>query len=281
MLKNSDQLNKDFQIDSLLGKGNFGEVYSITSKNKIPYDLCAKVCKLVPNNKDITRAANTLYYEQTLIMGHLQQFPYRPRTPDKFYGETQIEKSKYRYLIMERLDISLYDYFVEVFSFQSLSRYALDILDGFKWLHEHNILLIDVKPENFMLKDNKIYFIDFGLVVLNTHTHKNQPVPVKNNGTPTFLSLDTQKGEVYAEKDDIESFAYVLISLLNSNLPWSDSKSEKELLEIKETYNMKKYCKEFKAKELYKILKLTKKLKKDDKIPYEKIGKYLKKLSDK
>src|SRR5437868_2381644 len=92
-LKNN--IINNWTLDNVIGTGAFGNVYSI--KNK---DL---VIKLIDKKKK--KHADTLYYEYNLIVGQLNDFKFKPKYPTAFYGETV----KYRYLVMEKLDMTLSD----------------------------------------------------------------------------------------------------------------------------------------------------------------------------
>jgi serine/threonine protein kinase len=42
----------------------------------------------------------------------------------------------------------------------NIARLGLQILDGLRWIHQKGYLFIDVKPDNFMLKGDFLYFVD-------------------------------------------------------------------------------------------------------------------------
>lgn len=167
MLSNGTVLNNLWKVGNQVGSGACATVYDVTNnRNKsIDYPLVAKVIKLpsgkTKKDKEQKMLSDTLYFEYTLIVGHLQEFPMRPKVPEMFYGED----SNYRYLVMEKLDIDLktWSKFNQNPSYSMISDFGIQILNGLEWFHRKGYLYIDLKTENFMLKEKKLYFIDCNL----------------------------------------------------------------------------------------------------------------------
>eukprot|EP01039_Chlorochromonas_danica_P002089 gene2089-2281_t len=104
------------------------------------------------------------------------------------------------------------------------------MVDGLRWIHSRGFLFVDVKPENFMLKGQTVYVVDFGLV---------QRIGLAADGgsfagTPSYCSLAVHGGAAATPKDEIESVGYVLLGLLcQGNLPWENASSFEATREIK------------------------------------------------
>ena len=88
----------------------------------------------------------------------------------------------------------------------------------------------DLKPHYFLTKNNdlsQIYIIDFRNTkeYINPITGIHIPFTQVNNyiGTFKFTSKNAFLGYEMSRRDDIESLGYILIYLLNGNLPWNDS----------------------------------------------------------
>lgn len=156
-----------WRIQSYLGEGACAKVYTVIPANgqSLDYELVAKVIPLPTGSvsskgyKEQNRICNTLFYEYTLYTGLLAPSTFVPRRPLKFYGDDQT--LKVRYLVMERLECDL----VGLASNPSLTcarlgDIGLQIFAGLQWLHLRNFLFIDMKPDNFMVKGNKVYFVD-------------------------------------------------------------------------------------------------------------------------
>ena len=253
-------VNKKWEVNDLIGKGNFGEVYALKSQKNIPYEICIKTAKIPKNPKkdvDQKRACDLIYYEYNIINTRLLDFPYKPKNPDKFYGEDK----ECRYIVMQRLTYNLKEYFEKTSNDRNIliMQYGNDILKGLEWLHSKGILCLDIKPENFMVDDNgKLFFVDYGLMVLNTPGFRSRETPVGVEGTPMYVSLDVQKGKIPSPKDDIESMIYMLIFLRKMKLPWRKGKTLEEIFSKKEKYTsngkLKKFCVKKDIENLWNIL---------------------------
>lgn len=221
-LKLGTILNKLWKIEGLLGTGACGKVYTVTHSNGTvsEYPL---VVKVIPTDKGMTKKAgkeqmtlcNTLHHEYQICVGHFASFPLRPRTPSKFYGDDH--DLGVRYFVMEKMDGDLKDFSKSSPNSSSIASIGLQLLDGFSWIHQKGLLFIDTKPDNFMLKDGKLFFIDFGLVEIPSKSR----VAGRVVGTPEFFSRDVHNGALHMWKDELESMCLVLLSLANGGqLPW-------------------------------------------------------------
>ena len=162
-------LDERWKIGPIVGEGACGKVYEVTNINgKGNYDY-KLVVKVIPTgkktsskkDKEQNRLASTLNYEYMLYVGALNGFPFAPRLPDKFYGCNQ----DVRYLVMERLEMDLVQYAEEFKPNQiEIAKIGLQLLEGFRWLHDKGFLFIDIKPQNFMLQNSKLYFVDCTLL---------------------------------------------------------------------------------------------------------------------
>ena len=186
---------------NIVSSGAFGEIYNIEDLSKdIDEKLIIKMAYLPDKNKKKDpkiEAASALFYENTLISGHLFNFPYRP----KVYAQGDDTKLGIRYLIMEKLDYTLKEFFKTLDKEDKLYNtfsVGVRILKGLEWLHNKKILLINLKIDNFMIKDMKLYFIDFGIVRL-----VSQSVVGNMAGTVNYHSLSVSNGNRYTYKDDI------------------------------------------------------------------------------
>jgi len=227
------------------GGGGGGGSKSASSSKKIEY-----VAKVIPLGKgkgkalkDSTRICNTLNYEKDLYCGVLVDFAFRPITPLKNYGDDAA--LGVRYLVMERLDQDLSSWARSAArSNFEIASIGLQILEGLEWMHRKGFLFVDVKPENFMLRGDKVCFVDFGLVerwVSYNSAGARQQVGTRAvvAGTPEFASLEVQRGKEPSRKDDCESLGMMLIALAhNRSLPWSHATSAADCLAQMERENI-------------------------------------------
>uniref|UniRef100_A0AC35TR19 Protein kinase domain-containing protein n=1 Tax=Rhabditophanes sp. KR3021 TaxID=114890 RepID=A0AC35TR19_9BILA len=160
-------------------------------------------------------------------------------------------ENHFKFIVMEKLDDNLHDLrnqFVESrFSATTVLKLALETLECIEELHGKNLIHRDIKPSNFALKrdhDVKIYIIDFGLckkVKGTTDVEGSEEHPKESthfNGTPRYASLTAHNYREQTQKDDIESWMYMLIEMLNGGLPWNIySHKDREIIkEMKESH---------------------------------------------
>ncbi len=172
MLSNGTVLGGKWTIGAFIGEGACAKVYSVTDNaaKSLEYAVVAKVIPLgnskkkSKEQKEQERICNTLYYEYMLYSGLLMDFQFAPRRPTKYYGDDAAVNV--RYLVMERLEIDLIGLAKrETISVPSIAALGMQILDGLRWLHQKNFIFVDVKPDNFMLKNDKLYFVDCKIVI--------------------------------------------------------------------------------------------------------------------
>ena len=106
---------------------------------------------------------------------------------------------------------------------------ALQCIDRLEYIHSKNIIHRDIKPHNFLIgrKDPKIiYLIDFGFAhkYRSSRTGKHIKFRITNFicGSLKFISFNGNRTYELSRRDDLESLAYMLISLSKNDLPWSN-----------------------------------------------------------
>ena len=86
--------------------------------------------------------------------------------------------------------------------------------------HENMVIHCDIKPDNIMVSDNRLYIIDFGLSQFYIEDDdKDTERKTQINGTPRYVSPFIHQGFNYLPKDDIISLCYVFYELYTP-LPW-------------------------------------------------------------
>jgi serine/threonine protein kinase len=103
-------------------------------------------------------------------------------------------------------------------------------------LHKYFVLHRDLKPQNFMIKNDKLYLIDFGLATFyigedGLHCPNTECCTII--GTPKFISINILKGHRFSRRDDIISIAYIYIYMCLGYCPWTNPPSESSMF-IKE-----------------------------------------------
>lgn len=167
MLSAGTVIGNAWVIRRLIGEGACAKVYLVDAVGKgasLDYEVVLKVIgsgggSKSKKDKEQARLCDTLYYEYVLYTGWFNEFPYRPRTPAKFGGLD--ETNNVRYLAMEKLDMDLVAMSKQsIPTVSKVGTIGKRILEGLMWMHNKTFLFIDVKPENFMLKGDEVYFVD-------------------------------------------------------------------------------------------------------------------------
>eukprot|EP00347_Sterkiella_histriomuscorum_P023640 403333898 len=146
-------------------------------------------------------------------------------------------------LIMELMDKSLEDLFVQQnrkFTLKTVLMLADQLIDRVQYLHEHNFIHRDIKPDNFMIgkdpkgsrskdKSRTIFMIDFGLSKRYRDPRTKEHISFRDKkeltGTIRYASLAAVTGSEQSRRDDLESIGYLLIYFLKGQLPWQGLKA--------------------------------------------------------
>ena len=139
------------------------------------------------------------------------------------------QQGKYNILVMDYLGKSLQQLFeMQQFNFKTVIMIANQLLCRIEFLHRHNYIHRDIKPDNFLIGRSNhgtiIYMIDFGLAKMYRDPKTGTHIPMVNGksltGTTRFASLNNHRGMECSRRDDLESLAYMLIYFIKGKLPW-------------------------------------------------------------
>lgn len=140
---------------------------------------------------------------------------------------------KRNYIIMDYISCNIKEY-VE------MNKERLDCCEVFKKListlnnlHNNGYVHRDLKPDNILVKNNKIYLIDLGFA-----TKVSNKIYENMIGSLLFSSYNTHNDKFqYRKKDDILSCFYIIFyCFFEKKLPWSNIENNKRIL-----YHYKKY----------------------------------------
>lgn len=94
----------------------------------------------------------------------------------------------------------------------------LQILNTIAYLHQNNILHLDIKPSNIIVQqDRKIKILDLGISAIINDKSSN----LKTCGTPAFMPPEQFEHGIQGRYTDIFALGVTLFSMLTARLPFS------------------------------------------------------------
>jgi tau tubulin kinase len=274
---NKYNINKFFMDPYLklieqIGEGAFSKLYSAYDSHIKRY-IALKIEKISGKNSNL-KSEYDIYKE----LSHLSCLPKIYNFIPNITNEVD-ENKRLNCIEMELLGKNLLAFKKSFGYYNNLLTYEILIkcLQDIQMIHDAGYIHRDIKPSNFCLHlddekkiiynyqkniyfnhDIKVYLIDFGLV---KKMKKNEvEIEFTNNGsksrgfigTLTYASISAHNREELGKKDDLCSFLFMILDLMEENLPWRNIDSEKE----EEILECKKRC--LNEPEKYLFLKSTK-----------------------
>ena len=183
--------------------------------------------------------ANLLFWEYNVYRAYLTGVKGVPAHPKdrSWYGKSD----GFVYLALERLyggtlTSRCVSHGVAAATVCKVGAQLIETLEG---IHRNGLLFRDVKPDNFMLKNEdgsgRVYCLDFGAAVKYTDRDGDRKKEGSGvEGTPNFMALRVHANSPPAPADDLESLAYMLIWMLKGSLPWEGAGSMQGVVKGKE-----------------------------------------------
>jgi serine/threonine protein kinase len=258
-----------FQLQEQIGAGSFGVVYSAT-------DLTTRervAIKVENPNLPLSQILNESNVYSILSGG--QNIP-----NCHFCGKHRNQ----HVLALDLLGPSLECLFSQNgrrFSLKTVLMLADQILASIQYVHDRHFLHRDIKPGNFVIgtgnRSNQLFLIDFGLA-----KKFEDPATLEHiryceysclTGTARYASVHALRGIETSRRDDLESFAYILIYFLRGKLPWiglrgSGREKEAAIMTMKEKITVEELCAGL-PKELSNFVRSVKHLRFRERPPYE------------
>ncbi len=149
-------LEKDFKIDNFFFRGGkYGEILYATEKKTGNKVVLKKMKRYVKN--ELIRSD---IIKEIAFLQLLNKYPQTMTVT--FYGVALSENGEDLYLVLERLEKSLWDIKTDI-SKQQIKIILYQIINAFYFIHGLGIIHNDIKLGNLMIKNNHIRIIDFGI----------------------------------------------------------------------------------------------------------------------
>ena len=275
-------------ITKYINSGSFGDVFS--AKNNKTNEMVALKIPIKNNEKDGER----WLLEEAKVYNDLNKDKERSSVECGISNMKIVKNKKLdkKVIIMDLLGPSLDNILQKrkKLRLKSIILLAIQMIELLKYIHEKGYTHRDIKPDNFVMdndKNSKLYCIDFGLakryIKKSTGTHISFNKDSRFCGTARYASIAAHKGYEQSRKDDLESIGYLLIYLYRGRLPWQSlkNKDKKEryrmIMEKKETISEEELCQQL-PKEFLIYLKYVKSLDFDETPKYQSLIKMFKKL---
>ena len=237
-IKEGDPLGDDrFKMVKELGKGSFGVVWMAEDRKNNNERVAIKFEKTKFWNKD-TEEVENMDPGNAKLQSESRIYIWLGNDPESHKhnipkAKCFFEGKNYIAFGMQMIGKSLDKLFEEQgnrFSLKTIDMIAIQGVRTLQFIHSKRILHRDMKPDNWAIglgKDqSKLFLFDFGLSKsfmnhLGKHnTKKEKPKP--KVGTPRYYSTFVHDGHEQGRRDDMQSFAHVLLFFaLGAKLPWA------------------------------------------------------------
>lgn len=184
------RMYQDFEIISKIGKGYFADVYKAKSLKDGQYYAIKKTTIPFTSNSDRLRKLQEVKNHQSLPPHPNCVRYYDSWEEDGFlYIQTELCKTSLNGILEASDEHKLPE--------QIVWNYLLDLLLAVKHLHDHDLLHLDIKPDNIFISSDGIAKLgDFGLMCnyldLNSSTITNMDVSVHTSAAPIIHDDDHQ-----------------------------------------------------------------------------------------
>ncbi|KAJ6248138.1 tau-tubulin kinase 1 [Anaeramoeba flamelloides] len=241
-------LKQRWSLRNKIGRGGYGEIY-------LALDLETKEHVAVKMER-IDRHKRALVLENS-ILRRLQD----SKHTTKFISSGR--NTEYKYLVMELLGSNIWNLKKSQpnarFTLATTIKLSVEMISAIEDLHKIGYIHRDIKPGNFGIRNSRrtkteegisqsyCCIFDFGLC----HKYLDSDGNVKPGrekagfrGTARYASIHSHEGMDLGRRDDLLSLFYMIIEMLNGELPWHRIKNQEQIYRSKKENTNKKMCKD-------------------------------------
>ena len=224
-----------FEISKHIGQGGYGDIYSALD-TKTGHPCAVKV--------EYLDAEKQALLEEIRIMINLRGSTFFANLISD--GVTE----DFRFLAMDLFGPSLSGMRRAMpnrkYTVTTAMLLSIDMVNCIEALHKKGYLHRDVKPGNFLIRPSRkhpVCLIDFGLsqsyLTPNSRVHISFYKYAGFTGTARYASLHAHKEMQLSRRDDMISWFYSVIELVEGRLPWPGSRDLDETIRMKKKMSVR------------------------------------------
>jgi serine/threonine protein kinase len=153
-------------------------------------------------------------------------------------------------------------------------RSGIQMLRAIEALHECGIIHRDIKPSNFLIRPSRKYpvaLIDYGLSRVFRDFRTGEIIPPRERpgfvGTAKYASLNAHNGRELGRRDDLFSWFFSLMEMLDGSLPWAGTRDKQRIHAIKLNTDILSELEEM-PKQMRNVYRLIRRLEYDEEPNY-------------